>query len=279
MAAQGSLEALVQVRVLAPQSRRVRTACEHVFAPRYSEHDARAAVRASLSYAETLRRLGLCSTGGNWRTLRIWIARWTIATDHFDPRAAQREGMLRRPQPLEEIMVEGSTYSRNHLKNRLYREGLKARRCEVCGQGELWRGQPMSLILDHINGIRDDHRLENLRILCPNCAGTLDTHCGRKNRLDLSHRECLRCGSRFSPHYARQRYCSRECGRRAPRSNRGVPNPGLRRAERPSQDQLLREIAETSYVAVGRRYGVSDNAIRKWVRQYEREQADRAPPG
>ncbi|MEA2223958.1 MAG: hypothetical protein QOH83_2334, partial [Solirubrobacteraceae bacterium] len=52
----------------------------------------------------------------------------------------------------------------------------------------------------------------------------------------------------------------------------------LRRAERPPYDQLLREIAETSFSAVGRRYGVSDNAIRKWVRQYEREQAGDGEP-
>ena len=82
-------------------------------------------------------------------------------------------------------MVQGSTYGRNHLKNRLYREGLKAPRCELCGQGELWRGQTMGPILDHINGHRDDHRLENLRIVCPNCAATLDTHCGRKNRFEV----------------------------------------------------------------------------------------------
>ena len=244
-----------------------------MFVPRYSQEEARRAVRSSLSYAETLRRLGLCSTGGNWRTLRLWIERWAIPTDHFDSRAAQRAGLLRRPRPLEEVMVEGSTYSRNHLKNRLYREGLKPRSCEVCGQGELWRGQPMSLVLDHVNGIRDDHRLENLRILCPNCAATLDTHCGRKNRMEISDRECLRCGNRFSPSYARQRYCSRECGRRAPRANRGQPNPALRRTERPPHDELLRELAATSYSAVGRKYGVSDNAIRKWVRQNEREAA------
>jgi hypothetical protein len=42
----------------------------------------------------------------------------------------------------------------------------------------------MGLILDHINGLRDDHRFENLQIVCPNCAATLDTHCGRKNRRD-----------------------------------------------------------------------------------------------
>lgn len=244
-----------------------------MFVPRYSEEDARAAVSASLSYAETLRALGVCATGGNWRTLRIWIDRWAISTDHFDSRAAQRAGLLHRPQPLAEIMVEGSTYSRNHLKNRLYREGVKERGCELCGQGELWRGQSMSLILDHINGIRDDHRLENLRILCPNCAATLETHCGRKNRADVTDRQCLRCGIRFMPRDTRQRYCSRECGRRAPRPNKGKPNPALRRVQRPTHDILLREIAETSYLAVGRRYGVSDNAVRKWLRQYEREAA------
>ena len=247
-----------------------------MFVPRYSEEEARAAVACSLSFAETLRRLGLCATGGNWRTLRIWVERWDISTEHFDARAAQRSGLRKTPQTLASILVEGSTYSRNHLKNRLYREGLKARRCELCGQGEVWRGRPMGLILDHVNGVRDDHRIENLRILCPNCAATLETHCGRKNRHEIVQRACLRCGASFEPRYTRQRYCSRECGRRAPRSNRGVANHATRRVERPPYDRLLREIEESSYLAVGRRYGVSDNAVRKWVRQYEREEAARA---
>ena len=120
--------------------------------------------------------------------------------------------------------------------------------------------------------MHDDNRLENLRIVCPNCAATLDTHCGRKNRLPLAERTCPRCGVRFAPANARQRYCSRYCGFRHPRPS-GLPKPYLRRVERPPYEQLMREIAETSYVAVGRKYGVSDNAIRKWVRQYERERA------
>jgi Helix-turn-helix domain len=73
-----------------------------------------------------------------------------------------------------------------------------------------------------------------------------------------------------------QRFCSRPCGVRH-------NAPALHRVERPPYDQLLAEIAATSYSAVGRKYGVSDNAIRKWVRAYEREgenggEADRAPP-
>ena len=58
----------------------------------------------------------------------------------------------------------------------------------------------MGLILDHINGVRDDNRLENLRIVCPNCAATLDTHCGRKNRLEPSNATCLLLRQRrFAP--------------------------------------------------------------------------------
>jgi hypothetical protein len=224
-----------------------------------------------------LRRLELCATGGNWRTLRTWVARWEIPVDHFDPNLARVRALRRTPRPLVEILVEGSTYSRNHLKDRLYAAGLKQRVCELCGQGELSRDQRMALILDHINGVRDDNRLENLRIACPNCAATFETHCGRKNRLECADRKCLRCGAPFQPKYLRQRYCSRACGVRSPRPARGVPKPELRRVERPPYEQLLREVADAGWSAVGRRYGVSDNAIRKWVRQYRRERDGRPP--
>lgn len=224
-----------------------------------------------MSFAETLRRLELCATGGNWLTLRKWLERWEISTSHFDPDLARRLALRQPQRPLEEILVEHSTFSRNHLKARLYAAGIKRPICELCGQNDVWRARRMAMILDHINGVRDDHRLENLRIVCPNCAATFDTHCGRKNRRETADRECQRCGKTFTPKYPRHRYCSRACGSRAPRPDRGVAKPERRRVERPPYEQLLREIAETSYSAVGRGYGVSDNAIRKWVRQYERQ--------
>jgi transposase-like protein len=52
---------------------------------------------------------------------------------------------------------------------------------------------------------------------------------------------------------------------------RGKPKPEYRRVKRPPYEQLLAEIEETNYCAVGRKYGVSDNAVRKWVKFYERE--------
>lgn len=70
----------------------------------------------------------------------------------------------------------------------------------------------MSLILDHINGMATDNRPENLQIVCPNCAATLDTHCGRKGRLEVAPRACDYCGGSFIPKYRKQRYCSQACG-------------------------------------------------------------------
>ena len=234
---------------------------------RYTEQEARAAVAASVSYAEALRRLGMRPAGGNHRTLRKYVEEiWEIPVGHFDPHAARRAALHREPIPLDEVLVERSTYSRGNLKRRLYASGLKARECELCGQGELWRGREMSLILDHINGAANDNRLENLRIVCPNCAATLETHCGKNVRLV---RDCAGCGRSFRADSAAQRHCSHRCGNRS-EACRAVQR-AARRVERPPYEQLVREIAETSYLAVGRRYGVSDNAIRKWLRAYERE--------
>jgi hypothetical protein len=238
--------------------------------PRYTEAEARAAIAASRSYSEALRRLGMRAAGGNHRTIRRYAEEiWRIPVDHFDPDAVRREPLGRPPTPLSEVLVERSPYPRGRLKERLFAEGLKARRCKLCGQGELWHGRRMALILDHVNGVHDDNRLVNLRVVCANCNATLDTHCGRNNHVPQGEQACLRCGTPFLPRAARQRYCSRACGQRAP--GRSGPQPARRRVQRPPYEQLVREIEALGYLAVGRKYGVSDNAIRKWRRAYEAE--------
>jgi hypothetical protein len=105
-------------------------------------------------------------------------------------------------------------------------------------------------------------------MVCPNCAATLDTHCGRHNRTTPFELTCPVCEARFAPRTSRQRFCSQAC---AYRGKRGVAQMGHRRVRRPPYAQLLREIHALGWSGVGRRYGVSDNAVRKWVRQYERE--------
>jgi hypothetical protein len=242
--------------------------------PSYTEAEAREAVAASRSYAEALRRLGRCWTGSAIDVFRKWVAIWEIPTDHFDPYRSSRGLRRREPRPLDEVLVVDSLYHRGKLKERLYEAGLKDRRCELCGQDERWQGRPMSLILDHINGVPTDNRLENLRIVCPNCAATLDTHCGRKLRLEP--RDCLLCGRSFAPKTSTQRYCSRTCGQRRVKTTTYAARPQTRKVERPTLEQLQADLATMSYLAVGRKYGVSDNAVRKWLRWYEREVSSEA---
>jgi transposase-like protein len=213
--------------------------------------------------------------GGNHATLKKWARRWNISTEHFDPDAVRARHSRMRAVPLEEILVRNSTYQRGKLKARLYNEGIKERRCEECGQGENWLGKHMSLILDHINGDATDNRLENLRIACPNCAATFETHCGRNRDRIPRVRVCAECGDEFAPKYRQQRYCSIRCARRN-HSREYKARRDIRKVERPPYEQLMRELEETNYSAVGRKYGVSDNAVRKWVRWYERQRKQAA---
>lgn len=161
--------------------------------------------------------------------------------------------------------MRGSTIRSSKLKPRLYAAGLKARKCELCGQGELWNGTQISLILDHANGDHADNRLENLRIVCPNCNAGLGTHCGRNARVQREERSCARCGLRFAPKRESQRYCSRACGSRhtnrersASRNRTSIPVPA---------EELATEVTVVGYRQVARRFAVSDVTIRNWLRR------------
>jgi DNA-binding CsgD family transcriptional regulator len=100
--------------------------------------------------------------------------------------AINRGVIVPRPArlPLSSLLVAGPRRNRNHLKGRLFDAGLKSRACESCGLSE-WRGQPIPLALHHVNGDRNDNRLENLQILCANCHSQTDTWAGRNGRAGL----------------------------------------------------------------------------------------------
>lgn len=138
------------------------------------------AVTKSTSIREVLKRLNLREAGGNYKEFKKRVERLRIDISHFQ---GQGHGKApRKGRALSEILVQQSTYTNNNrLRIRLIREGVLSPRCGECGLAE-WRGRAITLHLDHINGINNDHRLENLRLLCPNCHSQTDTYCGRNKR-------------------------------------------------------------------------------------------------
>jgi hypothetical protein len=147
---------------------------------RWSDDDLRAAVAASPGYAATLRALGLIPAGGNYDRLQRRIRELGIDTSHFTGQGWNKGGKFvpRPARPLEEVLVAGQWTASHNLKERLLRAGLKKAECELCGWAQRAPDGRIPIELDHMNGDKNDNRLVNLRILCPNCHSLQPTHRG-----------------------------------------------------------------------------------------------------
>lgn len=135
-------------------------------------------VGKSSSYKEVLSYFGLENKGNNFKTLRHRMTEDGIDFSHFKSRKEYLKP-FQESMPLQSILVENSSFNRTHLKNKLLKTGLLKNECSICGQLPVWNGKPLSLQLDHINGISDDNRLENLRILCPHCHSQTENFAGK----------------------------------------------------------------------------------------------------
>lgn len=145
------------------------------------------AVAESFSYSQVITALGLKAGGGTYDHLKDTIQRLGLSTSHFTGQLWSKGKTLpvrysHHKLQLEDVLISGEIRMSSHaLKKRLIKEGIFEHRCDLCGITE-WMGNPCPIELDHINGDRKDNRLQNLRVVCPNCHAQTDTYCGKNKR-------------------------------------------------------------------------------------------------
>ncbi len=214
-----------------------------------SKEEYEKAIKNAHSIAEALRNLGIVDVGGNYRIIKQAIKDYGIDISHFTGQG-WNVGLKFNPAKHysnEEAFVENSTLNSNNIRRRLIQSGIKECKCEFCGRTE-WEGKSIPLELHHINGNNTDNRLENLQILCPNCHALTDNYRGRKNKK------------------IKDNEITKKNKEKTIKSN--SLNQHQKETKRPSKEELEKLIHEKPFLQIGRMYGVSDNAVRKWCKRY-----------
>jgi hypothetical protein len=197
---------------------------------------------------------------------------------------------------LSEILVTDSIYmDMTTLKTRLKRELGWAHICFTC-KNTTWNDQPIPIQIDHINGVHTDNRIENLRFLCPNCHAQTDTYAGKNTRVCREKKKLLESNaleqSPTDPIVTDSngnipttpkptasnppKYVCCDCNKAVRKSATrcldcyAKHKVTTRMVERPSLEQLEKDVEEMPMVKVGEKYGVTDNCIRKWIRHYHK---------
>lgn len=154
---------------------------------KYTDAEFIEAVATSISISQVLSKLHLRPSGGNYQVTKDRIKHLSLDTQHFKGQGWLKGNLnpSHKQFTLAEILVKDSTYRNTYsLKSRLIKEGVFARKCSNC-MNEHWLNLPIPLELDHVNGDRTDNRIENLRLLCPNCHALTDTYRGKNKALRL----------------------------------------------------------------------------------------------
>lgn len=157
----------------------------------------------------------------------------------------------------KDIFIEDSPVDQSTLRRRYLQGNFSEYKCSICGLEPFWNGQELVLTLDHKNGHNHDDRLENLRWVCPNCDRQLSTFAGRNIVRETNKNYCIDCGIEILQSSIRCPACAAK--------QKGLLS---RKTIRPNREELKQLIRTQSFSALGRKYDVTDNAIRKWCESY-----------
>ncbi|MBR6253656.1 MAG: hypothetical protein IKR04_07505 [Clostridia bacterium] len=213
-------------------------------------------VKNSHSIKEIEEKLGYNSYSGHVANqIKERIKYLNIDISHFSSKQKHN-------WDIENPFELNSGISQNNLRERYKKGNYTQYKCSICGQEPFWNNKELPLILDHINGNNKDNRLENLHWVCPNCNYQLDTT-GSKNKAYHPIKEyvkyyCIDCGKEVSAkHITRCVDCANKY-----RHNEAISNKPINREE------LKQLIRTTPFVQIGKKFNISDNAIRKWCKLY-----------
>lgn len=206
--------------------------------------------------------LNLCST--NYYRMKRFLLDFQIDTSHFSrsrPKSPDYLSINRPRRKLEDYLaLEGPEINSTSLKQKLYKTGILKPICSECRLTDIWNGKKLSLQLDHINGNHGDNRLENLRILCPNCHTQTETYSCK--RFTKEPNKCLDCNKNIG---RKSRRCY-TCSNSSKNFEERIANyPRFKKIEWPKIDVLKEKLKTTSWVALAKELGVSDNAVRKHI--------------
>jgi len=221
-----------------------------------------AAVQSSSNLSEAITKLGLRPAGGNFLSLNKHIRRLGIPTSHFQGVTVPAPKRL----TFAEVFKEHSSVCGAALRRFTLRHKVIPFICKGCGNRGFHNGKPLTLQLDHVNGVYNDNRIGNLRFLCPNCHSQTSTYARRdfsKDRFPTRSTvtlPCSKCSTPFEKNAVRYRhlvsrgrtefFCSPTCS-----SNLKI-----------DRSTVLTEYAVLkSYLAVAKKLGVSDVTVRKIV--------------
>lgn len=211
------------------------------------------AISESTSQKEVLVYLGLNPKGGgNHRALKEAAEKFNLTLPVYVRPGTKVIGARISD---ENVFCENSSYTnRAGIKKRLYESGVKEE-CALCGLGSEWNGKPITLQLDHINGVWNDNRKENLQIVCPNCHSQTDTFAGRTKK-GIKQKYFCECGNEKVKAAKKCKVCS-------PRDRYDI--------EYPPYEELKQMVEAIGYSATGRELGCTDNAVRKHLQRLEQQ--------